>query len=387
MLKTMNERGFILLISYLLLSALSVVSLALFNRGTSFIQSSDRNKKKIIAFNMAEAGFDDAFYKVKNNVITSFPHNGNYTSMDYGNVQGGYTATITDMGNSIKKIQVTGYSPAASSVTEAVESRTIVGYMQTASASSFNFGVFAKNSIQMSGNAHVDAYNSNDGSYGGSNVFNRGDVSTDSASAGTVMLSGNVQIKGDMITGVGSTPNSVVTMSGNAAITGSKTAATSAFNPQAMTTSVSSSGALSISGNTNYTLAAGTYNFSSISITGNGRLTATGAVKIYVSGSVSIAGNGISTSSSKPPNMIIYVTGTSNVSLSGNGNLYAGIYAPNSNVSNSGNGQLYGAVVSKTYQQSGNGSVHFDEALSDVQGGSGTNSLLSWQETALTNQG
>ena len=46
------------MISYLLLAALSVLSLALFNRGTAFIQSAERNKKKIVAFNMAESGLD-----------------------------------------------------------------------------------------------------------------------------------------------------------------------------------------------------------------------------------------------------------------------------------------------------------------------------------------
>ena len=133
------------------------------------------------------------------------------------------------------------------------------------------------------------------------------------------------------------------------------------------------------------TIAAGTYNYTSLSISGNGRLSATGAVTIYVSGSISIAGNGISTSSSKPPNMLIYETGTSSVSLSGNANLYAGIYAPNSAVTNSGNGTLYGAVVSNTYTQTGNGAIHFDQALQSVGGSGTTATMLSWNESNLSN--
>lgn len=382
-----SEKGFILLVSYLLLAALSTFSLGMFNWGLTNIQSSERNKKKIVAFNMAEAGFDQAYYNVKNGVITSFPHTGSYTSMNSGSVEGGYAITVTDMGSGIKKIVATGYSPAAQSTSQRVESRSVTGYIQTANTSAFLYGVFAKNSIALSGNAYTDAYNSDNGSYGGSNTFSRGDMGTDSASNGTVTLSGNAQIRGDVTTGVGSTPTSVITTSGNANVTGSKTAATASLNPQAVTTATGSSGSLNISGNSTVTLAAGTYNYTSLSISGNGRLSATGAVVIYVSGTVSIAGNGISTSSSKPPNMLIYSTGSSSVSLSGNGNLYAGIYAPNSAVSNSGNGALYGAVVSRTYAQSGNGAIHFDEALQNVGGSGNTSSLLSWQESGLTNQG
>jgi len=56
-------------------------------------------------------------------------------------------------------------------------------------------------------------------------------------------------------------------------------------------------------------------------------------------------------------------------------------------VKNTGNGQLFGAAVSKTYQQSGNGNVHFDEALKQIAG-SGSNALTvkSWQENNIAAQ-
>jgi hypothetical protein len=382
-----NEKGFILIVSYLLLAALSTFSLAVFNWGSSYIQSSDRNKKKIVAFNMAEAGFDQAYYNVKNSVVSSFPYSGSYTSMNSTGIQGGYQTTITDMGSNIRKIQVTGYSPAQSSTSDRVESRTIVGYIQMGTSSAFNFGVFAKDDIQMSGNAEVDSYNSTNGAYGGSNVGSNGDIGTDSTGSSTVSLSGNVEIHGDVVTGMGSTPSSVISTSGNAEIDGTQSAASALVNPQTITGSGTDLGSLSVSGNNTYTLAAGTYSITNLSISGNGRISASGPVTLYISGSVSIAGNGIGTSSSKPPNMLIYVTGSSNVSISGNGNLYAGIYAPNSRVSNTGNGEIYGAVVADTYHQSGNGDVHFDEALKEVQGGTSATSMLSWQEQGLANQG
>lgn len=393
-MKMRNEKGFILLVSYLLLASLATFSLGVFSWGISYIKSSERNKKKIVAFNIAEAGFDQAYYDVKNSNIVTFPYNGTYTSMNLNqttqdSVRGGYTTTVTDMGNNIKKIQVTGYSPALSSATEPVESRTIVGYIQNTAGGAFNYGVFAKDNVQMNGNAAIDSYNSNDGAYGGVNVGSNGDLGTDSIDEATVTMSGNVQVNGDVVTGPSSDPNTVISTSGDVSITGTKSAAYESINPQIVPADAESTnlGTLSIRGNTTYTLQAGSYVLSSLSITGNGSLRATGPVTLYVSGSVAIAGNGISTSSSKPPNMLVYVTGSSDVSLSGNGSLYAGIYAPNSDVRNTGNGELYGAVVSKTYQQSGNGNVHFDEALKEVEGGSPSTALLSWQETGLTNEG
>ncbi len=384
-MKTLNNsKGFLLIASYLLLSALMVFALGAFTFATSYIKSSERNKNKIMAFNIAEAGFDDAYYRVKNSTV-SYPWSSGYTSMTSGGFQGGYSTTVTDMGSNIKRIVVTAYSPAQTSTTEAVETRTVTGYVQTTPASAFNFGIFAKDSVSMNGNASTDGYNSNTGTYAATRIATGGSVGTDSTTNNTVTLNGNTSIGGSVTTGVGSTPNSVISLTGNAVITGSRAAATTAQNPAAASTSVSSSGALSISGNNTVTLAAGTYNYSSLSISGNGQLVASGAVKIYVSGSISIAGNGISTSSSKPPNMLIYATGTSNVSLSGNGVMYAGIYAPNSAVSNSGNGELYGGVVAKTYTQSGNGNVHFDQALQNVAGSGNSTTMLSWKESNLTN--
>lgn len=381
-----NEKGFVLMTTYLLMAALAIFSLALFSRSAEFIKSSDRNKKKMVAFNLAEAGVDKAYYDLKNGAIASFPYTGSYTSMNSGSVQGGYQTTVTDMGGGVKKVVVVGYSPSQSSTTESVESRTVTGYVQTPTEAAFNFGVFAKTSMTFNGNPTVDSYNSDNGAYSSGSAGSNGDIATDSTTAGAVSLVGNATVKGDAITGVGSTPASVVSITGgSASITGSKTAASTAQNPQTMTTSTASSGALSISGSTTVTLSAGTYNYSSLSISGSGRLTATGAVKIYVSGAVSIAGNGISTSSSAPPNMIIYVTGSDSVAISGNAALYAGVYAPNSAVSKSGNGQLYGAVVANTFTQSGNANLHYDEALQDVASDSTETSMLSWNESGLIN--
>ena len=49
-----GEKGFILMTSYLLLCVLAVYSIGIMMQGHSFLQSAERNHKKMIAFNAAE---------------------------------------------------------------------------------------------------------------------------------------------------------------------------------------------------------------------------------------------------------------------------------------------------------------------------------------------
>jgi cytoskeletal protein CcmA (bactofilin family) len=138
------------------------------------------------------------------------------------------------------------------------------------------------------------------------------------------------------------------------------------------------SGPLSLSGNATRTLSTGTYWFTSISITGNGQLNVSGAVKIYVTGSVNIGGNGIATAGNLPPNLFIYGTAadlnspTTNVctsiSIHGNGNFYGAVYAPSAAISVSGNGQVFGSLTGNTVTINGSGSAafHYDEALGNL---------------------
>lgn len=384
-----RSRGFILITSYLLITILSIFSLALFSRGKAFIDSSERYKNRIAAFHMAESGVDLA--------ITQLAANPNYSgttgfvSMNGTNLQAGYSLAVcppactgltqpTDP--NMRLVRSIGEAPGNSSFLPGFQSKTITTYVQLGSSNSFDYAVFAKNSVQMSGNAQTDSYDSRIAPYNPSNPGTNGDLGTDTTAAHFVMMSGNVKIKGDAVVGPAGNPNNVIIMSGNSTITGTKSAASAAKNYQIKTTTAASEGALSISGNTNYFLQAGAHRFSSLSVTGNGKITALGPVQIYVDGAVSIAGNGIATQADSPPNMLIYVTGNSSVSISGNGNFYGGIYAPSSNVANSGNGDVYGAMISKDYHQSGNGKVHFDEALKTGGAcGSGV-ALKSWQETS-----
>jgi hypothetical protein len=159
-------------------------------------------------------------------------------------------------------------------------------------------------------------------------------------------------------------------------------------------------GDLSLSKEKPFTLPGGTYLYDDISISGQGRLEFTGPATLYLSGQLSISGKGIGTSGNLPPNLIVYLIGNNNVSLSGDSNLYGAVYAPLSQVSISGNGSLYGAVVGREVTHSGTGGVpgagasggekkqgaktaglHYDLALKQIPSGSGNQvQLLSWRD-------
>jgi hypothetical protein len=129
---------------------------------------------------------------------------------------------------------------------------------------------------------------------------------------------------------------------------------------------------LSISGNGSLQLGGGLYNFCELDMSGNASLSiATGVqAEIFIdsptdtgsgcgsnTGNLSLSGNGAVNPSQNPLSLQLYVYGGSKTtaSLSGNGNFYGLVYAPNSDVSVSGNGVVSGALAGRTVNISGNG--------------------------------
>lgn len=377
-----GEKGFILVTTFLLLMSLSTIAAAIFMQNIGFFKTADRNQKKITAFNLAEAGFDTGFRYLKTGTVSTYPYASGYVSMNSGSTRGGYNLTITDMGSGIKKIVSRGYSPSQTSATEAVENRDVTGYVNVTNKPIFDNAVFGTSTVILDGPVLIDSYDSSLGSYGGTNIGIDGHVATDATAAASVTLKKTVIINGDMTTGVGSNPSTVISNPGGAAIAGTISAATSVVSPQTISTSIPSSGALDLSGSTTQTLTTGTYRFDSINLSGSATLQASGPVVIYVDGAVTLGGN-VSTASSKPSNMIIYVTGTSDVTLSGSVAFYGALYAPNSTVQVSGSGDIYGAMVAKNYNHNGSGDVHYDVSLKSAVTMQVVN-IRAWKESLIT---
>lgn len=380
-----NKNGFILITSYMLITVLSVGSLALFSRANGFIQATERNQNKIVAFNMAEAGIDLAIAQIA--ADPTYAGSAGYVNMSTATVQGGYQVTVTTPQGApnIRQITATGFSPSNINTTRAYETRTIITHAEIGQNSMFNFAVFADESMQINGNPLVDSYDSRNGPYGGDNADSNGDIGTDSSENATMRIIGNADIQGDAEVGPGADPNAVISLTGGATISGTQSAAVAPKNYQPAGTNLAVEGNINISGRTNLQLQAGTYHYSSIKIAGQAQLEALGPVTIYVDGDVDISGKGIATQANTPPNFLLYATGSSPIKVAGQGDFYGAIYAPASDVSNVGGAAVYGAIVSKNYHQTGDGDVHFDEALKDAGGSTDPNiSMKSWQETNTT---
>jgi hypothetical protein len=98
-------------------------------------------------------------------------------------------------------------------------------------------------------------------------------------------------------------------------------------------------------------------------------------VRIYVLGSsMDFSGSCFTNDSQIPGNFLIFGgPNCTSVSMSGYGNQYVGLYAPNAALRISGSMDLYGALVGKSLELSGYSFFHYDKALGTISG-SGTGS-------------
>ena len=380
MKKTRKQKGMFLISSYLVLSVIGTFSIALFLNSTAAYRVAKRTQNRIIAFHLAESGLDRAIVALRTDPT--------YTGQGYtalGN-QGGFDVQVvtSDPANpTVRQISARGYAPNNAAASYAYQSRQVVAHLSLAPQLSGPYALFSNTSIQMSGNAGTDSYDSRNGLYNPNTAGANGSIRTNTTGAGMVMMSGNVRIRGDAVVGPGGNPASVIQTSGNVVIEGSRTAAPvpQILDPVVVPSGLTNLGALSLNGNNALTLSGGTYLYSSLSVTGNGRINFTGPATIYVTGNVSLSGNGVGTAQNLPTNLTIKTLGAS-VSLSGNAAFYGSLYAPSSGVSVTGNGDVFGSVVGNTIQVSGNGKFHYDEALSQSPTSSAaTTRLLAWTES------
>lgn len=384
LLKSQNqEKGFLLLTSLMLISTMSIFSLALFSRSHIFTQTAERNQNRVIAFNLAESAVDIAIAAIQED--NSY-EGVDYTSLSADGFQGGYEVQVStpDENPDVRLITATGYAPSNNASDRAYESRTTLAYIEIGTSSAFEFAVFSDEGMLINGNPEIDSYDSRDGAYDPATAGSNGDIGTNATDEGSISLTGNAVVNGDAASGPESDPDDAIDVGTNASITGTTSAldVEKSFSLATTPGDATDLGAVSIAGKTVYSLPAGTYYMDSLSITGQASLSASGPVTIYLGGQLRIAGNGVSTSDNEPPNMLFFMTTDDDVSISGNGDLYAGIYAPESDVRNTGNGEVYGAIVANDYQQSGNGDMHYDEALNEVaSSGGGEISLKAWSES------
>ena len=270
-------------------------------------------------------------------------------------------------------------------------------------------------------NIVVDSYDSTDptkstnGLYDPAKRQENGDIATD----GQLIEAGNAQIYGDVATNAG-------TVSGAANITGiertdfyqepipvgapswstwnsspSLVTGTTTINADATKGSAASRytlSSISLSGNKTLTVAGnpnGSQTYIEIYVTGDISVSGTGQIvvqpgvtaTIYFAGNVDISGNGVLNINNQPSDLMLYgiqpPTDTSeHVSIGGNSQITASVYAPGHDVTVNGggtNGHVYGSVVGKTVTMTGVSNLHYDERLGST-GVVNNYKIVSWFE-------
>jgi len=380
--KRRDEKGIALIATLGLISMLSILSISLMGVSLVELQSAERYENRLVAFHEADGAIDQTIVNLRaNRTYAGVPA----TNFTIGRTSGTYSTTVTQSQTNanVYTIASTG-NVGANAQAYGFQARNITAIVEMASQGGGGFGIFSNGAIQMSGNATTDAYDSRLGPYSQSNKTNEGNIGTNTTRAGFVMLSGNARVNGDLAIGPGGNPLTATQISGNARITGTKYAASAATPMTAVSipNNLPNSGALSVTDNNTVTLGAGTYYYSSISVSGNGRLNVTGAATVYVNGNVSISGNGVGTAQNLPPNLTINVAGARSVTVSGNGDFFGKIYAPQSSISVTGNGNIFGAISGSSFSDSGNGMIHYDKALGGGSSQSTNNELKAWTEVS-----
>jgi hypothetical protein len=288
--------------------------------------------------------------------------------------------------------------------------------------SAFNQAIFSVGSLNLNNqNIVVDSYDSSDpnkstnGLYDAAKQQDNGNVATD----GNLIAAGNAHIYGDVATNAG-------TVTGVSNVTGTQRTdfyqepipigdpAWPSINPSPYTVSGSASlaasstegaplsryrlNAISLSGSQTLTLAGnpdGSPSYIEIYVTGDISVSGTAQIvlgdgvraKIYFQGNVDIAGKGVLNPANQPSDLLLYgvqPTGsvTPHVSLGGNGQISAAVYAPGHDVTINGggsSGHVFGSVVGKTVSMTGVTNLHYDEALSSA-GLINNYEIVSWVE-------
>ena len=270
-------------------------------------------------------------------------------------------------------------------------------------------------------NIVIDSYDSRDpnkstnGLYDATKRQQNGDIATD----GNLIEAGNAHIYGDVATNSG-------TVSGAANITGTERTdfyqepipvgapswtaingiISSVTNGATLNASASKGSSISryqlstisLAGNETLTLAGNPdgsqtyieiYVTGDISVAGNSQIVVQPGVSvtIYFAGNVDVSGNGILNTKNQPSDLQLYgiqppANSSKHVSLGGNGQIIAAVYAPNHDVSINGggtNGHVFGSVVGKSVTMTGVTNLHYDETLGST-GIINNYKIVSWFE-------
>ena len=403
-----SRRGVSLFMVTFSVSILATLSLSMVMVNTTVTHEQQAEKHKIVALLAAESGVSDATFAMNNGGTGDVGSSANPVV----NQGVSYWVEATDLGNGLISLSSTGL--------DARDGARVEVTMQQVSNSIWTWGAFGDEELSMDSNAHVDSYDSTLGTWDSQLTVNNGNGqyannNGNVGSNGDVTLDGNSEVHGSAVCG----PTATTTIGGNNVIVAGSTAPATGVQelPALVIPSFPIQPAYTVSGT--QTLASGDYYFSSMTGSGNSKLTimgpativvgdfelkssaelwvdATGGpVEFYVLDDFILNRNTIMASTTLNPAELSInlesdniINPTLNVQLAevafeSNAVLYGTIFAPNAAVDLNSNFELFGAVVARQVHLDSNSKVHFDENLATALGAStSTWQPLCWRTVA-----
>jgi hypothetical protein len=215
----------------------------------------------------------------------------------------------------------------------------------------FQHGLLGDDSVEVSGEAAVDSYDSATALPGAN-----GDV----RSNGPVFVDTNASVAGDVA-------------AESAAILGSVTGSVSEgvapleLLPVDVPSAAQDLGSLEVGNDDTVVLSPGSYRVDELIVGSDGQLVvdnAAGPVTLYVTEKVDVQSTlGVQTAAADPERFAVYVAAGADVKISNEAVFHGVVYAPGADVEVSGQGEWYGAFVGRNVKVTGGALVHYDEAL------------------------
>lgn len=378
-----NERGSILIFSYLVVGALVALGSALTVRTLAEQNSSSRSVRLASAFQTAEAGLDQALIQLRADEDWTgasglqVPNGGSYD-----------VAVTEDAGNpTLKTLTITGHYPSTDPTAQGYQRRRIEAIVQMSSPSVFQFGVFGYDGVTVKNDAVTDSYNSDNGDYEDQTPSENGDVGTNSTADKSIQLENDAIVRGQAIVGPGlEDPSAAVEIKNEATITGNPpiTALSQALDAPTVTPPGTCSGDLHLQNEETLTLseANSPYCYSKVHLNNEASLSIQGNVVVYVS-ELHVNNDVQVNSDGRPTQLIIKLTSNKDVKVENDAVFVGALYAPLSKAHIKNDVQFYGAVVADEVFLENDAQLHYDEALVNVGPPSGEDAdalLVSWRE-------
>lgn len=370
-----NTRGAALIIAMLVMGVLLMLGTAFMTISSTETQIAFNERNALQAFYLADAAANKAISRLNDKTLDP-PYTGE-TGTALG--PGTFNLTMTPTTGDTRMITATGCVPNCASST-AAQSQVVVTVSRT---SYTRTPLFGNNGVDVDGGSVTDSYNSNNSSYdplhpgskgsiGGNSTLNvKGDKDHSTTVNGDATTSsGKIKVdKDSTITGTQNESGPDIPMDSVDATYKTPNANGGLSNPPYD----ASTKAFSAGTGANVVLPAGTYYFSSFSVTGGAVVSTSGNVKIYVTGAFTVSGGSkLNAGSLNPPgNLQLYSSATGNaITVDGSGTDVRGYFYNSTGTMSITNGAtLYGAATAKQLNLGSNGSpakFHYDEAVSNL---------------------